>query len=150
MLLIMGISSFLGVNFGGVAADRNGPARTIVWALVLMMIAVVTLSFIKSAALGIAAVALWGFAGYAFNPAQLHRLIGLSGKDSGVVLSLHSSILYVGAALGSAIGGLVIHYGSVTWLGIVGGAANLIGLFVFQFTRRHDKLSRKKDLSLNE
>jgi predicted MFS family arabinose efflux permease len=150
MLLILGIASFLGVNFGGFAADRYGPARTIVLALVLLMIAVVTLSFIKSAVLGIAAVALWGFAGYTFSPAQLHRLIGLSGKDSGVVLSLHSSILYVGTALGSIIGGLVIQYGSVTWLGIVGGAANLIGLVVFLFTRRHDELNRKKDLSLIE
>jgi predicted MFS family arabinose efflux permease len=150
MLLISGIASFLGVNFGGFAADRYGPARTIVLALLLLMVAVVTLSFFKSVAFGIAAMALWGFAGFTFNPAQQHRLIGLSGKDSGVVLSLHNSTLYVGTALGSIIGGLVIQYGSVTWLGLVGGAVVLIGLVVFLFTRRHDELNQKKDLSLIE
>ncbi|WP_248928465.1 MFS transporter [Paenibacillus hamazuiensis] len=136
MLFVAGIASFFGVNFGGFSADRFGSSRTIVLALVLLLIAVTSLSILHSLAFGFAAMALWGFSGYTFNPAQQHRLIGLSGKNAGIVLSLHNSFIYLGSALGSLIGGLVLKYGSATELGFVGGGSVFAALLIFGVSYR--------------
>lgn len=64
-------------------------------------------------------------------PAQQHRLMDLSGKAAGISLSLHASFLYLGSALGSILGGLVIQNGSVTYIGYFGGGSVLIGLIIF-------------------
>ncbi|UUZ89743.1 MFS transporter [Paenibacillus sp. P25] len=136
MLFIAGIASFFGVYFGGFSADRFGSYRTIVLALVLLLIAVTSLSLLHSLTFGFAAMALWGFSGYTFNPAQQHRLIGMSGTRAGIVLSLHNSFIYLGSALGSLIGGLVLKYGSVTELGFVGGVSVFAALVIIVVSHR--------------
>jgi predicted MFS family arabinose efflux permease len=75
-------------------------------------------------------MALWGFGGYAFNPAQQHRLIGLSGHAAGIVLSLHNSSIYLGTALGAAIGGIVLEIGNAAALGFCSGVAFVAALVV--------------------
>jgi predicted MFS family arabinose efflux permease len=141
MLFIAGIASCFGVGFGGYAADRFGSARTIVFALCCLIAALLSLSVFRTVALGIAAMAVWGFSGYTFNPAQQHRLIELSGKDAGIVLSLHNAFIYMGSALGSLIGGLVLQYGSAAELGFAGGAAVLIALVIYRIS---DQWAKKR------
>ncbi|GGD78923.1 MFS transporter [Paenibacillus nasutitermitis] len=131
VLFISGIASFLGVTWGGYSSDRFGPIRTIPFSLSLLFVAVTTLSFIQGIGLGILAMALWGFSGFTFNPAQQHRLIEISREDSDVVLSLHSSFIYLGSGLGSLFGGIVLNFGSVTSLGFIGGGFVVIALLFF-------------------
>jgi len=83
----------------------------------------------------IAAVALYGIGSYAFNPAQQHRLIGLSGPSAGIVLSLNASAIYLGSAGGAFLGGLVVKYGSAAMLGYFGGAWALMALALFGLSR---------------
>lgn len=78
---------------------------------------------VRAAAL--AAVALYGISSYAFNPAQQHRLIGLSGPSAGIVLSLNASAIYLGSAGDAFLGGLVLKYGSVAMIGYFGGLGRL-------------------------
>ncbi|GGD97517.1 MFS transporter [Paenibacillus nasutitermitis] len=146
LLFFVGIASFAGVSFGGYAVDRFGSTRTIVLSLFLLLGAVSTLSLLRyihgfadPLIVGITAMALWGFSGYAFNPAQQHRLIDLSGSMSGVVLSLHNSFIYLGSALGALFGGLGLKYGSVNNLGFFSGAAVLLALIVFGISYRISK-----------
>lgn len=139
VLFIAGIAGFVGVNTGGYAADRFGSSITIVFSLSLLAVAVTALSVLPptsdSLMLGAAALTLWGFSGYVFNPAQQHRLIGLSGEAANIVLSLHASFIYLGSALGALIGGLILKYGSVTFLGYAGGISILIALIFFGISR---------------
>lgn len=143
VLFCVGIASFGGVNFGGYAVDHFGSTRTIVLTLFLLLVAVSTLSllhfipgYLNSLVVGIAAMALWGFSGYAFNPAQQHRLIGLSGNLSGIVLSLHNSFIYLGSSLGALFGGIGLKYGSVNDLGFYSGVAILVTLVIFITSKR--------------
>jgi len=135
VLLLTGLASFAGVQFGGYAVDRYGSSRIIVLTLFLLLLAVTGLSllhwipgFTGPLVCGSAAMALWGFSGYAFNPAQQHRLIGLSGHAAGIVLSLHNSFIYLGTALGAIIGGVVLELGTAAALGFCSGAAFVAAL----------------------
>ncbi len=142
VLLIWGLASFAGSSLGGWAADRFGSARIIVLTLsgltvALTSLSVLTLSNITWAlGLGMAAMALWGISAWAFNPAQQHRLIGFSGKASGIVISLNASAIYLGSSIGAFAGGLALNYGSVTWLGFIGGGCELAALLLFGLNRR--------------
>jgi predicted MFS family arabinose efflux permease len=154
VLFLAGIASFAGVSFGGCAVDQFGSSRMIVLTLSLLFIAVTSLSFLHSISglagpltLGTAAMALWGFSGYAFNPSQQHRLIGLSGKTARIVLSLHNCFIYLGSSLGALIGGLVLEYGSVNELGFYSGATVLAALIFFGMSHR---LSTTKSLQAEE
>ncbi|KHF32096.1 hypothetical protein CM49_05700 [Paenibacillus sp. P1XP2] len=78
-----------------------------------------------------------------FNPAQQHRLIGLSGPSSGIVLSLQSSVIYVGSALGASVGGAVVRFATVGQIGYFAGAMTVLSLAVFAASLRLER--RVKD-----
>lgn len=84
-------------------------------------------------------MALYGFSGYMFNPAQQHRLIGLSGPSSGIVLSLQSSVIYVGSALGASVGGVVVRFATVGQIGYFAGAMTALSLVVFAASLRLER-----------
>jgi len=142
VLLVGGIASFAGVSLGGYAADRIGPAGTIALALSVLVVSLAAMSALHAApgfgglrGAALAAVALYGIGSYAFNPAQQHRLIGLSGPSAGIVLSLNASAIYLGSAGGAFLGGLVVKYGSAAMLGYFGGAWALMALALFGLSR---------------
>ncbi len=54
-----------------------------------------------------AAITGYGFSTWAITPPQQHRLL-TDGRDQQVLVSLNSSALYAGVALGSFIGGLTL------------------------------------------
>ncbi|WP_027093100.1 MFS transporter [Cohnella thermotolerans] len=145
VLFFDGIACLIGVNLGGYSADRFGSSRTIALSLSLLTVSMALLSILGgvtglsgafAVALGTLALALWGASGYAFNPAQQHRLIGLSGPASGIVLSLHASATHLGSALGALTGGWVVQYGSASGLGYFGGGWTLLALGVFGISLR--------------
>lgn len=147
VLFTWGVASLIGSSIGGIAADRFGSARTIFITLSVLLLALTSLSVLTSipqskSALGIgfAAMAIWGISAWAFNPAQQHRVIGLSGKASGIVVSLNASAIYLGSALGSAVGGLVIAYSSVSNLGYIGGACELLAILFTWLSRRNSRI----------
>jgi len=143
VLLLTGLASFAGVQFGGYAVDRYGSHNIIVLTLFLLMLAVIGLSLLHEIPgytgpllLGGASMALWGFSGYAFNPAQQHRLIGISGTASGIVLSLHNSAIYFGTALRAMVGGLVLDIGGASDLGCCSAGAFVLALIAHGASRR--------------
>ena len=142
VLLVGGIASFVGVHLGGYAADRIGPAGTIALALSVLTVALAAMSALYAAPdsggvwwAALAAGALYGIGSYAFNPAQQHRLIGLSGPSAGIVLSLNASAIYLGSAGGAFLGGLLLKYGSAAMLGYFGAAWSLLALALFGVSR---------------
>lgn len=143
VLLLTGIASFAGVQFGGYAVDRYGSHRVIMFTLIVLVLAVTAMSLLHAIPgftgplmLGGAAMALWGFGGYAFNPAQQHRLIGISGNASGIVLSLHNSFIYLGTALGAMAGGIILKFGAASDLGFCSAAAFILALTAHGVSRR--------------
>lgn len=150
VLCLCGIGSFIGVRTGGLAADRIGPNRAIPLALILLIAAQFLLSALNGfagrpgiLASAIAAIALYGFSGYMFNPEQQHRLIGLSGPSSGIVLSLQASVIYVGSALGASAGGAVVRFASVGQIGYFAGTMTALALVLFAASRRLERRMKR-------
>lgn len=131
LFLVFGIASVIGNVLGGYGADHWGTSRTLTIGLLATMVALFALSLVSGSLWGVACmVGIWGVAGWSLMPSQQHRLITLAPAAVNIVLSLNNSALYLGIAAGAALGGLVVSDLSLTALGWVGSALELLALLV--------------------
>ncbi|KOT93012.1 MFS transporter, partial [Streptomyces rimosus subsp. pseudoverticillatus] len=110
-----GIGGVVGSLVAGPLVDRTGKAAALVGGvLVTVAVAQVLLPLLASAALpgAAAALVLWGAAGWALQVPQQHRLLALRDDRGTVALALNNSALYLGSAVGSALGGLALAAGA--------------------------------------
>jgi predicted MFS family arabinose efflux permease len=134
VLLGFGLASAVGSQLGGSAADRWGARNTVILGGGLALLAY--LAFSLSAALGPAraipvllpAILLWGLASWGVITAQQARLVALAPALAPVSLSMNSSAIYLGSAMGAAAGALVIADGAVARLGWVSAGFGLAAL----------------------
>jgi predicted MFS family arabinose efflux permease len=134
VLLGFGLTSAIGAQLSGSAADRWGARGTVIVGGALALLAY--LAFSVGAALGPAqamfvvlpAILLWGFASWGLITAQQARLVALAPALAPVSLSMNSSAIYLGSAMGAAAGALVIATGSTERLGWVAAGFGLAAL----------------------
>ena len=125
VLLGFGLSSAAGARLGGTMADQWGAIPTVIVGGGLTVLAYLILSL--GVALGpagaklapLSAILLWGLASWGLMTAQQARLVALTPGQTAVSLSLNSSAIYLGSAIGAAVGALVIADGGVGRLGWV-------------------------------
>ena len=136
-LLVCGIGAVLGNMMGGALSDRIGPARTLTLLCLAQLVVLPGFSALPlaggqatllSGLLAMGLLLLWSVFGWSFMAAQQARLIGLVPEAAPVILALNAAGVYVGAALGSAIGGLVLAGVGLAPLGLVAGALMLVAL----------------------
>ena len=83
------------------------------------------------------AVVAWGFAVWAFFPAQMARLIASgAAAQAPVALSLNTSTMYLGFSLGSAAGAGILAQGWMAGIGLFAGTCALAGLLLEQRLHR--------------
>ena len=134
VLLGFGVASAVGTQLGGTAADYWGARCIVIVGCGLTLLAYLVLSL--GAALGPAqallallpAILLWGLASWGLITAQQARLVALAPTLAAVSLSLNSSAIYLGSAMGAAVGALVIADGAVGRLGWVAAGFSLAAL----------------------
>ncbi|WP_236796154.1 MFS transporter [Amycolatopsis sp. GM8] len=111
-LLIMahGFGALIGLWRGSMLVDRFGARPVLLGCLTVFTVNLALQPLAaRSLASAIVFVILWGVVGWAFLPAQQHSMIAdAPPKLSPMLLSLNGSAMYLGAALGSAVGGAVI------------------------------------------
>ena len=137
MMLVWGLAACVGSVGGGWAVDRFGARGIAVGGILLGGLAMAGLSAV--AAMPLAALALmllWAVAGWAVNPAQQARLIAAEPAVAQVSLSFHASAIYLGSALGSLLGSVVVGTGGAASLGLVGALCELAALAILLPTRR--------------
>jgi DHA1 family inner membrane transport protein len=126
MLFGFGLASAVGARLGGIAADQWGAGRTVLAYLILSLS--VALRPTRAMLALLPAILLWGFASWGLITAQQARLIALAPTLAAVSLSLNSSAIYLGSALGAAVGALVIADGGVGCLGWVAAGFSMVAL----------------------
>jgi DHA1 family putative efflux transporter-like MFS transporter len=57
-------------------------------------------------------------------------LLGLASEHANVTLALNNSVLYLGMAVGAALGGVVLRFAPVTQLGWLGACGVLLSLLL--------------------
>ncbi|MFD3497955.1 MFS transporter [Streptomyces sp. NPDC058676] len=109
LLFAFGLGGLAGNALAGAYMDRPAGRR-----LVLVSVAGMTVTFLAMTQLGgsfpgaLVAMVLWGVTGWMYAAPQQHRLLRLAGPAGPLAVSLNSSVIYVGAALGGAVGGLLL------------------------------------------
>ncbi|GCF08348.1 MFS transporter [Dictyobacter arantiisoli] len=132
LLMANGAGSVLGNFLGGYGADHWRPARVVMVGLTAMavLLFVLPLPIVNSTIWSVAIVmGLWGVFGMMLMPPQQHRLMSAAG-GSPIVLSLNSSALFLGFALGGGIGGLVVQSLSLGALSWVSGLIEIVALMI--------------------
>ncbi|GAB3205165.1 Predicted arabinose efflux permease, MFS family [Marinactinospora thermotolerans DSM 45154] len=137
LIAVVGLSGAAGTFLCGRATDRWGADRTLLATYAGLVAATVALTLIGVVGRGTApvwllagALAVWGFAGWGFNPPMNMRMLRLAPDAGTEAVALNTSGLYVGIAFAGAIGGMVLAGGgggvgvTVAAAGI--GAATLV------------------------
>ncbi|KOG43744.1 MFS transporter [Streptomyces resistomycificus] len=108
-----GAGGVLGSLLVGPLVDRTKRPFTVVGAvLLLVVLAHLALPTAAPAAWALVVpLVVWGAAGWALQVPQQHQLIAAQPRHSAVAVSLNSSAVYLGSAIGSALGGMVLAAG---------------------------------------
>lgn len=131
-LAIFGVSGVIGTLSGGWANDRFGALaalRVQVTGLLLMMCLVPLTAGHYVAVLTV--LVLWGVFGFGMMTPQQSRLADASPPHAPMLLSLNASMLYLGTALGAAVGGAGspwLGFARLPWLGAAFAALGLLVL----------------------
>jgi DHA1 family inner membrane transport protein len=128
-LLIYGIGAVAGNLAGGRVSDRIGARPTLFLLAAAQIVLMPLFSLLPfSAALVLGLAFVWPLFGWSFIAPQQTLMVELVPERASVMLALNAAAIYVGAALGSAIGAGVIHRFGLAALGIAGSLCCLVAL----------------------
>ncbi|MBM7703608.1 MFS transporter [Metabacillus iocasae] len=121
---IFGVAAVIGGGIGGWAADKWTPQLAITVMISMFFITMVSIPFgVKLPfILFLLIMIVWSSLSWAISPALNNYIIQSAPNTSDILISTNSSISHLGIALGSYIGGIVIHNGSVmynSWAGSI-------------------------------
>jgi DHA1 family inner membrane transport protein len=121
-LLLFGVGGACGTLLGGWATDRFGAAASlrVLMAAFALALALVPLTEGRYPAM-VSTFMGWGVAGFGMMAPQQSRLAGASPAQAPLLLSLNSSMMYFGMALGAAVGGAVlplVGFARLSWVGL--------------------------------
>lgn len=140
ILLIAGICSFAGSKVGGGIADAKGSKFTIYAGLSIQAGTLLLLTWFNGSIYAvIPLIMVWMAATWATSPAQQLYLVTSVPQSPDIALSVNTSFIQFGFALGSGIGGLVISSSSIGNLGWSGLVMVLVALLLAVRLFAYDK-----------
>ncbi|MCY7671935.1 MFS transporter [Bacillus altitudinis] len=151
ILLLAGICSFLGSSLGGIAADKKGPIFTIFSGIILQIMMLMLLAFVTgNLVVMVAVIMIWMIATWSTSPAQQLYLVTLVPKSPDIALSVNTSFIQFGFALGSGLGGIVLNGTSVLNLSWISAGTVLLALLMTILMVEFDRISQQKSLKVIE
>ncbi|MDR5653214.1 MFS transporter [Ruixingdingia sedimenti] len=128
VFVLLGITGVIGNQAAGWLVGRWGVGRGVMVSLVLIAAGlVVTAAGFGRFELFLLGVCIWGLAAFAVNSLQQGRLVVLAPALASATVALNTSVVYLGQAVGTGIGGVLIARGGVTAALPLAGAV-LLGL----------------------
>lgn len=139
VLLAYGVGALAGNSLGGRLTDRFGGRRPLLVAVPVFVAVLATLPLTATSVAGTAAALFaLGTSGWTANAPVQSRLIELApAGNSGLLLSLNASAIYLGAGISGIVGGLVIGWAGVLALPPVAAALGLVVLGLLLARRWH-------------
>lgn len=151
ILLLAGICSFLGSSLGGMAADKKGPIFTIFSGIILQIMMLMLLAFVTgNLVVMVAVIMIWMIATWSTSPAQQLYLVTLVPKSPDIALSVNTSFIQFGFALGSGLGGIVLSRTSILHLSWISAGTVLLALLMTILMVAFDRISQQKRLKVIE
>lgn len=151
ILLLAGICSFLGSSLGGMAADKKGPIFTIFSGIILQIMMLMLLAFVTgNLVVMVAVIMIWMIATWSTSPAQQLYLVTLVPKSPDIALSVNTSFIQFGFALGSGLGGIVLSRTSILHLSWISAGTVLLALLMTILMVAFDRIFQQKSLKVIE
>lgn len=151
ILLLAGICSFLGSSLGGMTADKKGPIFTIFSGIILQIMMLMLLAFVTgNLVIMVAVIMIWMIATWSTSPAQQLYLVTLVPKSPDIALSVNTSFIQFGFALGSGLGGIVLSRTSILHLSWISAGTVLLALLMTILMVAFDRISQQKSLKVIE
>ena len=120
-LALFGLSGVAGTLMGGACSDRFGALRTLRVQLFVLGTTMLLLPLTAGSWPSLVATLLvWGCAGFGMMVPQQSRLAALAPAAAPLLLSLNTSMLYLGTAAGAIVGGaaaLRLGFAQLAWAG---------------------------------
>ena len=136
VLAIFGLAGVAGTLLGGWANDRFGSLLTIRIQLTVLVSMMCLLPLTQGhLPATVATLVVWGMAGFGLTAPQQSRLVSLSPTQAPLLLSLNSSMLYLGTALGAVVSGALIQSVGLAHLSWIGAPFGLAALLTLAFDR---------------
>jgi DHA1 family inner membrane transport protein len=137
VISMFGVAGVVGTLGGGRAADRLGVRRSLTLSLSGLSLCLLLLP-LTAGHLGamVAVLMVWGVCGFSMMAPQQVRLAQLAGPDTPLALSLNNSMLYLGIALGAAVGGAALAHIEPRHLPWVGAPFALVALVWLRWSTR--------------
>ena len=126
LLAAFGVMGIVGNLLAARFMDRLGAGNVVLFGLLAMLAGHLLWPWSEGALVVlVAALLAWGLGGFASITAQQARLVSLSPALAPASIALNSSAVYLGQAVGSAAGGILIAhlpgsagYASLSWLSV--------------------------------
>jgi predicted MFS family arabinose efflux permease len=133
---IYGLCGFIGIAIVTRIVDSWGAYKTSVMCIALVLTGITGWALSAGVyPLMACSVAIWGLGFAATNSMQQVRLVSAAPELASASVSLNTSVLYVGQAIGSAIGGLLYAHELFYGIGYAGMAFVALGLVTVVSTR---------------
>lgn len=144
LLLVYGIGGAIGNNLGGRVTDKFGSQRPllVIFVVFVGLLATLPLTAVSAVAAGVV-LFLWGVFTWSVNPPIQNWLIELSPANSGLLLSLNASAIYLGVGLSGIFGGVVINSTGLTALPPIAAIVAAVALVFLLLASRPSKSERK-------
>jgi DHA1 family inner membrane transport protein len=137
---IYGLCGFIGIAIASRIVDTWGACKTSVLCISLVLSGITGWALSAGVyPLMAVSVAIWGLGFASSNSLQQVRLVSAAPALASASVSLNTSVLYVGQAIGSAIGGLLYAHGLLYGIGYAGMAFVVMALITVISTRRLTK-----------
>jgi MFS transporter, DHA1 family, inner membrane transport protein len=128
-LALFGLSGVAGTLIGGAANDRFGARRTLLVQLTVLGATMALLPLTQGSWPALmATLIVWGTAGFGMMVPQQSRIAALAPAQAPMLLSLNTSMLYLGTAAGAIVGGAFAArhgFAQLGWAGLPFVAAGL-------------------------
>lgn len=133
---LYGVCGFLGVVIATRIVDTSGPYRTSLLFTCLLLAGITGWALgAGTLALMAGAVAIWGLGFASTNSMQQVRLVSAAPSLASATVALNTSVLYIGQAVGSAVGGLLFARELLHTLGFVAVGFVVLALILVVLTR---------------
>ncbi|HWZ09020.1 MAG TPA: MFS transporter [Bradyrhizobium sp.] len=134
---LYGVCGFIGIAIASRIVDSWGSYRTSVLCISLVLTGVIGWALSAGAyPMMAASVAVWGLGFASSNSMQQVRLVSAAPALASASVSLNTSVLYIGQAIGSAIGGLLYAREFLHGIGCAGMAFVVLALATATSTQR--------------
>jgi DHA1 family inner membrane transport protein len=130
LLAGFGLSGVIGNSLAARFVARVGIDRMILFAFLAMLIGMIAFTFLIGTVIGVAAsIAIWGLGTFSSNSLQQSRLIAHAPALASASVALNTSTIYLGQAIGAAVGAKLVAQNALLWLtpaGMVFAAAAIV------------------------